>query len=469
MRDEGVEQAAGAETGGVSRRVLVVDADEASRQATELLLRREEYWAVATDDPTAAEKLARVGAADIVAVDLDLGVLEAVPRWQRRQGDSEARDGLPYWSRGYAVLRALHADSSCARFPMFRLKTRSDDERREPPCRFGLLDYVPKASQPRELIDGLESVFREVVEPAQLRDEQRQQADEASELVLAGPVPHSGNGNGNGVAAAEWSPGVRFKPFEAVPRPMRSALLADPDVSYRRFVRGVLAEHGFVVHEASSAAETLELATARRPWLILSEVDLPDQSGFELCARIRRHGLLRRTPLAFFSAWDDPERRYAGLRLGADDYLVKPITPRELVIRLELLLKRYTDLRSGTQPGSGFHGDVELVGAAGMLQFCHLNRLTGTLTVRRGAQLVRLSFQRGEIVDASGLHVVRATADAPEREDIVYALLGWPRGQFEFVPMASVNGDPIGESFDGLLLEGCRRLDEQQSGRASGM
>lgn len=464
MRDEGVEQAARADTDGVSRRVLVVDADESSRQATEELLRREEYWAVATDDPTAAEKLARVGAADIVAVDLDLGVLEAVPRWQRRQGDSEARDGLPYWSRGYAVLRALHADSSCARFPMFRLKTQSDDERREPPCRFGLLDYLPKASQPQELIDGLESVFRDVVAPAQQRDEQRQQADDASELVLAGPTPHPGNG----VAAAEWSPGVRFTPFEAVPRPLRSALLADPDVSYRRFVRGVLAEHGFVVHEASTSAETLELAIARRPWLILSEVDLPDQSGFELCARIRSHGLLRRTPLAFFSAWDDPERRYAGLRLGADDYLVKPITARELVIRLELLLKRYTDLQPGAQPGSVFRGNLELVGAAGLLQFCHLNRLTGTLTVRRGAQLVRLSFQRGEIVDASGLHVVRATDDAPEREDLVYALLGWPGGQFEFAPVLSVKGAPIGESFDGLLLEGCRRLDEQQSGRASG-
>jgi len=468
VRDNGVDQAARVETpGGLSRRVVVVDADEASREATELLLRREEYWTVATDDPAAAEKLARVEAADIVAVDLDLGVLEAVPRWQRRQGDSDSRDGLPYWSRGYAVLRALHADSSCARFPMFRLKTRSDDERREPPCRFGLLDYLPKATQPRELIDGLESVFRDVVEPAHVRDEQRQQANDASQLVLAGPAPHPGNGHG--VAAAEWSPGLRFKPFEAVPRALRSALLADPDVSYRRFVRGILAEHGFVVHEASSFAETLELATARRPWLILSEVDLPDQSGFELCARIRNHGLLRRTPLAFLSAWDDPERRYAGLRLGADDYLVKPITPRELVIRLELLLKRYTDLQSGTQPGSGFHGNVELVGAAGMLQFCHLNRLTGILTVRRGAQLVRLSFQSGEIVDVRGLHVVRATADVPEREDIVYALLGWPSGQFEFVPMTSVTGTPIGESFDGLLLEACRRRDEQQSGRTSGM
>jgi CheY-like chemotaxis protein len=302
VRDEGVEQASRYETGSVSRRVLVVDADETSRQATEELLRREDFWTVTTGDPAAAEKLARAEAADIMAVDLDLGVLEAVPRWQRRQGDSAVRDTLPYWSGGYAVLRALHADSSCARFPLFRLKARSDDEGHEPPSRFGLLDCLPKASRPRELVDGLESVFRDVVEPPLLRDEQRQQAD----------------------------------------------------------------------------------------------------------------------------------------------------------------------LQSGTQPGSGFRGNVELVGAAGLLQVCHVNRLSGTLTVRRGAQLVQLSFRKGEIVGASGLHVVRATDDAPEREDIVYALLGWPRGQFEFVPGPSVKGAPVGESFDWLVLEGCRRLDEQQAGRASG-
>ena len=453
MRDERTHPTPRLSNGRVSRRVLVVDAEASSGQATEQLLRREDYWAVVTPDPSAAEKLARVGAADVLAVDLSLGALEVVPRWQRRQGDPTPREAPPQGADGYAVLRALHSDSSCARFPLFLLRARSNDERREPACRFGLIDYLPKASRPRDLVRGLDSVFRDVVEPALQRDEQRQEAEEGT------PVD----------TAAEWGNDARYRPFETVPKPLRTALLVDPDIAYRRFVRGILAEYEFVVYEASSAVEALQLATARRPWLILSEANLPDQSGFDLCARIRSHGLLRRTPLAFLSDWDEPDKRYTGLQLGADDYLVKPITVRELVIRLELILKRYKDLRPGAQPGTGFRGSVELVGASGLLQVCHLNRLTGSLLVRHGPQQVRVLFRHGEIVGASGTQLVRANGNDPQPDEIIYALLGWPRGQFQFVPAQKVDGEPIGEGFDQILLEGCRRLDERQKlPRASG-
>jgi DNA-binding response OmpR family regulator len=452
VREERTHPTPQLSNGRVSRRVLVVDGEASSGQATELLLRREDYWAVVTHDPAAAEKLARVGAADVLAVDLNLGALEHVPRWQRRQGDPTPREAPPQGTEGYAVLRALHSDSSCARFPLFLLRARGDDERRDPACRFGLIDYLPKASKPDALVKGLDTVFRDVVEPALLRDEQRQEAEEGT------PVD----------TGTEWARGIRYRPFETVPKPLRTALLVDPDLAYRRFVRGVLAEHGFVVHEASSSAEALQLAIARRPWLILSEVDLPDQSGFDLCARIRSHGLLRRTPLAFLSDWDEPDKRYAGLQLGADDYLVKPITIRELVIRLELILKRYKDLRPGAQPGTGFRGSVELVGAAGLLQVCHLNRLTGTLLVRHGPQQIKVSFGSGEIVGAGGVHLIRSNGSDNRPEEIVFTLLTWPRGQFQFTPAPSVEGQPIGDGFDQILLEGCRRLDERDLSRASG-
>jgi DNA-binding response OmpR family regulator len=452
VREERIHPTPQLNNSRVSRRVLVVDADAQSGQATEALLRREDYWAVVTHDPAAAEKLARVGAADVLAVDLRLGALELVPRWQRRQGDPAPREAPPRNGDGYAVLRALHSDSSCARFPLFLLRARSGDEGREPACRFGLIDYLPSAAQPRDLVTRLDTVFRDVVEPSLLRDEQRMEAEEATPLDTS----------------VDWSNGSRYRPFESVPRPLRSALLVDPDLAYRRFVRGVLAEHGFVVHEASSAREGLQLAIARRPWLILSEANLPDQSGFDLCSRIRGHGLLRRTPLAFLSEWDEPDKRYAGLQRGADDYLVKPITVRELVIRLELILKRYKDLRPGSQPGSGFRGSVELVGAAGLLQVCHLNRLTGHLLVRNGPQQIRVSFRGGEIVGGVGVHLIRANGHELQPEEIVYALLEWSRGQFQFVPARAVEGRPVGASFDQLLLEGCRRMDEEQQSRAAG-
>jgi DNA-binding response OmpR family regulator len=390
-----------------------------------------------------------------------MDALEAVPGSERRKGDLAVPETAPYWRGGYAVLRPLHLDPSCARFPLFLLKGRSDNEGRERPCRLGLVDYLPKASQPGQLAQGLDAVFRSVVEPARRAARAGIPMDGRAELILGRAARAGSNGGSGGWAR-------HFLPFQAVPQALRSALLVDPDATHRQFVRELLVEHGFEVFETASSAEALELAKARRPWLILCEARLEDEDGLKLCTRIRRHGLLRRTPLAFLSSWDDAERRYESLRRGADDFLVKPITARELIIRLELILKRYTDLQPGAEEGYGFSGSLELVGAAGLLQFCHLGQLTGSLTVRQGALLVRLQFSAGEIVDASGLHVARAIGDEPLPETFVHALLGWDRGKFEFEPEATVEGYPIAESFDHLLLEGCRQLDERVNGRSPG-
>lgn len=435
---------------------MVVEGEGASREALQNLLRRDDYWMLATDDAAAAERVARAGAVEVLILDLDMDALEAVPRSERRKGDLSVPETAPYWRGGYAVLRPLHLDPSCARFPLFLLKGRSDNEGRERPCRLGLVDYLPKASQPGQLAQGLDAVFRSVVEPARRTARAGTPVDGRGELIVGRGARAGSNGGSGGWAR-------HFLPFQAVPPALRTALLVDPDAAHRQFVRELLVEHGFEVFETASSAEALELATAQRPWLILCEARLADEDGLKLCARIRRHGLLRRTPLAFLSSWDDPERRYESLRSGADDFLVKPITARELIIRLELILKRYTDLHPGAEEGYGFGGSLELVGAAGLLQFCHLGQLTGTLTVRQGALLVRLQFRAGEIVDASGLHVAGGT---PRPETFVHALLGWDRGKFEFEPEGTVEGSPIAESFDQLLLEGCRQLDERMNGRS---
>jgi hypothetical protein len=171
---------------------------------------------------------------------------------------------------------------------------------------------------------------------------------------------------------------------------------------------------------------------------------------------MRRHSLLRRTPVVFLSARDDCDTRYQALKAGADDYLVKPAPSRELRIRLELLLKRFAEIELGTEPGAGLRGAVELVGAPAVLQICHLNGLTGVLVARRGSQSVRIAFRHGQIVSATG----------PDHEGplVVYDFIGWPHGQFEFDHGALVEGTSVDADFNALLLEGCRRLDERRRG-----
>jgi DNA-binding response OmpR family regulator len=426
--------------------VVVLDADSASRVRAEQVLRQEEYWAIGTDDPRTVLRLVRVAAADLVAVDLGMGALEAVPRWQRRQADLLPRERPPLHGDGYAILRPLQADPSCARFPLVVLRP-------EPPSpegrsRFGIVDYVPKAAQGGDFLEKVDAVFRDVVGSARRREQQLASAVEHADPA---PAPHD--------REAGPALGIHARPFENVPKALRSALLVDPDVTYRRFIQSTLVRCGFTVHEAATSAEGLALAIARRPWLILSEVNLPDESGFEFCSRVRQSRLLRRTPLVFLSDWDDYDRRYVGLRRGADDYLTKPVPLRELLIRLQLVLRRYAEIQTESPQGSRLQGTMDLVGALDVLQMCHLSRLTGVLTAANGSQICRITFRNGEIVAAA--------AGALRGVDAVCEFVAWSQGSFGFTSGDRVEGAPVDASFDVLLLEGCRRLDERRRDRPS--
>ena len=173
---------------------------------------------------------------------------------------------------------------------------------------------------------------------------------------------------------------TRARPFESTPFALRSALVVDPDEAQRRALADCLIRHDFTVHEATNAEAALRLAVARRPWLIITEAELADASGIEFCELIRSHSLLCRTPVVFLSESDDCDSRHQALKAGADDYLVKPAPSRELLVRLELVLKRFAGEESASaEPGGGLRGAIELMGAPAVLQICNLNQLTGVL------------------------------------------------------------------------------------------
>jgi len=411
-----------------ARRVVVLEADTINRFSTERILQREDYWVFVTEDAAAAVRVASVSAIDLVLVDIGLGRLEAIPQRQRRRGDVLFRGVPPSLTDAYAVLRPLHLDPASGRFPVVTLKT--DDLPTEPPplCRFAVVEFLPRPWKASGLVEGLDTLFREVLRP---------------------PAPVE--------PAAPPDREAEARPFESMPVALRTALVVDPDDTGRGAVVEDLARHGFSVLEATTGAEALRLAVARRPWLILTELALPDESGLDLCRRMRSHSLLRRTPVVFLSAQDDCETRHQALKAGADDFLAKPAPSRELLIRLDLLLRRFAEIELGHEPGAGLRGEVELVGAPAVLQICNLNGLTGVLVARRGSQSVRIAFRRGQVVSATG----------PDHEGplVVYDFIAWPHGQFEFDRGALVEGTPMEADFNALLLEGCRRLDERRRGR----
>ncbi len=114
-------------------------------------------------------------------------------------------------------------------------------------------------------------------------------------------------------------------------------LIIDDEPSIHEVARAYLERDGFIVYGASNGREGLELALSKRPALIVLDLMLPDVSGEEICKEVRSRSDV---PILMLTAKSSEDQRVAGLSLGADDYLVKPFSPRELVARIKAILRR---------------------------------------------------------------------------------------------------------------------------------
>jgi DNA-binding response OmpR family regulator len=114
-------------------------------------------------------------------------------------------------------------------------------------------------------------------------------------------------------------------------------LIVDDEASIHEVARAYLERDGFIVYNAYDGREGLEIALTRRPALIVLDLMLPDLSGEEICTEVRSRSDV---PILMLTAKSSEDQRVAGLQLGADDYLVKPFSPRELVARIKAILRR---------------------------------------------------------------------------------------------------------------------------------
>jgi DNA-binding response OmpR family regulator len=114
-------------------------------------------------------------------------------------------------------------------------------------------------------------------------------------------------------------------------------LVVEDDEQIAELMRDFLEAEGFRVRRAASGLETSEQLERGRPDLVLLDVMLPDESGFEICRRLRRDSTV---PVLFLSARDSDADKIRGLGLGGDDYIVKSATPAEVVARVKAALRR---------------------------------------------------------------------------------------------------------------------------------
>jgi len=116
-----------------------------------------------------------------------------------------------------------------------------------------------------------------------------------------------------------------------------SILVVEDDEQIAELMRDFLQAEGFQVRHAADGRETTTQLERGRPDLVLLDVMLPDESGFEICRRLRRDSSV---PVLFLSARDSDADKIRGLGLGGDDYIVKSATPAEVVARVKAVLRR---------------------------------------------------------------------------------------------------------------------------------
>ena len=118
---------------------------------------------------------------------------------------------------------------------------------------------------------------------------------------------------------------------------MPKILIIDDEKSIRNTLKEILAYEGYDVTEAQDGAEGVRLAEKDKFDIILSDIKMPKIDGLEVCRRIQA---TRRVPVLMLTARDDETDILVGLGVGADDYMTKPFSPRELVARVKAALRR---------------------------------------------------------------------------------------------------------------------------------
>lgn len=122
-------------------------------------------------------------------------------------------------------------------------------------------------------------------------------------------------------------------------QPAKILIIEDePDI--RELLTISLEEEGFAVESAGSGEQGLQLARSGKPSLVLLDLMLPNISGLEICRQLRGDPDLRNIPVLMLTAKSTETDKVVGLEVGADDYVTKPFSPRELVARVKALLRR---------------------------------------------------------------------------------------------------------------------------------
>ena len=196
---------------------------------------------------------------------------------------------------------------------------------------------------------------------------------------------------------------------------VKRVLVVDDDPTVSEVVAGYLDRAGFAVDVAADGPTAVAQAASRRPDLVVLDLMLPGMDGLEVCRRIRTAAPL---PVIMLTARGDEEDRILGLEVGADDYVTKPFSPRELVLRVESVLRR-----AGAVTATRAEQTKPWLGSGPLALDPVARRVT-----RDGAEL-NLTIREFDLLEFFLRHPGRATS----REQLMQQVWGWEFGDLSTV------------------------------------
>lgn len=131
----------------------------------------------------------------------------------------------------------------------------------------------------------------------------------------------------------------------------QTLLIVDDDAQIRELLNLYFTKEGFTIEEASDGVEAIRKVVEIKPNLVILDIMMPILDGIEVCREIRKFS---RVPIIMLTARAEDEDRIMGLELGADDYVTKPFNPRELVARVNAVLRRVPDAEYAEADVIGF-------------------------------------------------------------------------------------------------------------------
>ncbi len=205
-------------------------------------------------------------------------------------------------------------------------------------------------------------------------------------------------------------------------------IVVDDDISTRRLLQLSIERAGYRVILAENGQDALEKALATPPDLILSDVVMPNMTGFELCHALRHDSITRAIPIILLTAQGDTQHVIRGFQAGADEYITKPFDIQEVLVRVERVLRWVTQKKDAFPE---ITGTLEKTPPFELLRFCEEHRISGIVHLARrvteGEQQVELTSKihltLGEIISIE----LKDTTEVVEALD---QILEWRDGTF---------------------------------------